>query len=121
MLSIEIAKKLKDAGLVWEPAFGDLFYCQDDDRWEKSVLAEQDTQEATHQIHECIADWVFAPRLEQLLAAIEKRGYKVESMQDACYIFHPQKSSRWQEFLAENRIEAAAQALLWVLERRTAE
>ena len=122
MLSFEMAKKLKDAGLKWDPKLRDPFYYREDDDWERDVLNKQDMQEATHQIYEYIADWVFAPRLDQLLAYMEEQGYKVESTQDACYIFHPEKSPRWREFLAENRINAAAEALLWILnERGTAE
>ena len=75
MLSIELAKKLKDAGLPWEPALGDLFYWDDYDHWERDVLKEHDIQEATSGISECTADWIFAPRLEQLLNAIDKCGY----------------------------------------------
>ncbi len=119
MLSIEIAKKLKDAGLKWDPKLRDPFYYREDDDWEMDVLNKQDMQEATSEVDEYIADWVFAPRLDQTLAYMEEQGYKVESTQDTCYIFHPEKSSYWREFLAENRINAAAEALLYILEGRT--
>lgn len=120
MLDLGLSKKLKDAGLAWEPALGDLFYYQVGDHWEKDVLAEHDIKEATHQI---IADWIFVPRLDQLIIYMEERGYRVESKQDACYIFHPNKPHIcpwWQKFPAENRTNAAGEALLWILQQEQA-
>lgn len=96
MLSIETAKKLKDAGLVWNPDIGDIFFIEE--------------------------EWLFAPRLDQLLAEIEKRGYgwKLEK-------FHAYNLRRMQIykindllgcFEADSPEEAAAQALLWILEQK---
>lgn len=128
MLSIELSRKLKDAGIVWEPAFGDLFYWQDYDHWEKDVLAEQDTKEATSGIAECTADWIFAPRLDQLLAKIEAQGWFVVlsyafgaegnvTHRVDVYKYKPSyKTARLENKESE---EAAAQALLWIYERGT--
>mgnify|MGYP000946300070 CR=1 FL=1 len=169
MVSLETARKLKEAGLKWEPQIGDYFAIADDgeelrESWDIAPTNVY-VVSGEHQIVDelggrmvffggglcvrgagcranethcycmnkkgfnpdikvfSVASWekkLFLPRLDQLIASMEDRGYRVESMQDACYIFHPQKSSRWQEFLAENRIEAAAQALIWILEQEQA-
>ena len=65
----------------------------------------------------------FAPRLEQLLAEIEKRGYLWElSIDDvdkppyALYLTTPTRNKKW--FTAESAEEATAQALLWILNQK---
>ena len=122
MLSLEMARKLKDAGLKWEPQQGDFFnwrestYLFDKYSYQKRVLSEEKVS-------------VWLPRLDQLLAEIEKRGYRVVSGAQhgelgkyTCTIYgHPLwNPSRAEYFTSNTREEAAAQALLWILEQEEA-
>lgn len=86
MLSLELAEKLSKAGLAWEQKFGDIIW---DWHEEDYVVIDQG---------KCIDPWyaVWLPRLDQLLAEIEKRGYGY--------------------FDGDSLEEAARQALLWILE-----
>jgi hypothetical protein len=75
MISLELAKKLKDAGLRWEPQMGDFMYNNDIidclDFADMSFAAGY--EDLTHQ-----GDVGFIPRLDQLLAEIEKRGWETD-------------------------------------------
>jgi len=79
MVSLELAKKLKDAGLVWEPKEGDRLYYDD-----KLELLNKENLESARRLHNLTARHqeyqdmapVFAPSLSQLLAEIEGRGYR---------------------------------------------
>lgn len=74
MLSLETARELKEAGLEWEPQFGDFYYT-----YHNALAVAEKT-------YPCGNEWVtirheimtFAPRLDQLLAEIERRGYGYE-------------------------------------------
>ena len=141
MISLEIAKKLKEAGLKWEPKAGDWFYRKDGvrgfvtdanmgDWW---AVFPPDGKEVAFCIEE--ADrFIFAPRLDQLLAEIDTRGYCFEISNMAissskpretlysCKVF-PKKRAGVDDdddFVAydETLINAAASALLWILEGR---
>jgi hypothetical protein len=68
MLSLELARKLKDAGLVWEPKRGDWFQ---DGKWEFLFLDA--VKEETKENYKKNCTWL--PSLSQLLAEIEERGY----------------------------------------------
>lgn len=113
MISFETAKALKEAGLQWKPQIGDWFYTNHR-RYVHMVidLSELQVQE----------DYVFDPRLDQLLAEIDKRGYSWElSLDDvdvppyAICLVMPTRNRKW--FTADTPEEAAAQALLWILRK----
>ena len=118
-ISLDTARKLKDAGLKWEPETCDTYYWprkfnnpvqvmhRDFDLLQK----EQDTKGI-----------VWAPRLSQLLAEIERREYGF----NLCSGFRDGKAGcmLWQDGYGPVKIvradtweEAAANALLWILER----
>jgi hypothetical protein len=132
MISLELAKRLKDAGLWWEwPSSGDFIY---------NHMANR---------YGCVDEWIytkkevkkywedgrvdFAPRLDQLLGEIEKRGYEYE--QGVSYVTGgPMMPGRYKHgywceiwftkdlginhrITADTPEEAVAQALLWILER----
>lgn len=116
MISLELAKKLKEAGLEWEPQRGDWYYFGDDG--ELHLLRVATPRPVPEVVY-------FAPRLDQLLAEIEGRGYgwKLEK-------FHAYNLRRMQIykindllgcFEADSPEEAAAEALLWIYERRVKE
>lgn len=78
MLSLEMARKLKSAGLEWEPQIGDMLYWNSGiDGWTIDALNQCDIAEKCSATEECIdeGDWIFVPRLDQLLAEIEKQEY----------------------------------------------
>ena len=70
MISLELAKKLKDAGLEWEPKEGDYILYPDGEL--TSILTCGDV--AFEDLEGC----VFAPRLDQMLSEIEKRGWEID-------------------------------------------
>lgn len=84
MLSLELAKRLKELGLEWEPQRGDWYYNHHgyvsgttttlDLLNEVTVLIQSISRDyANRTVH-------FAPRLDQLLAEIEKRGWDIDLM-----------------------------------------
>ena len=80
MLSIEMAKKLKEAGLVWNPDIGDIFF-YDEDHWDSLSLNDVINGEFKGEILDYIEEeWLFAPRLDQLLMKIEKLGWDIDLM-----------------------------------------
>ena len=127
MLSLETAKRLKKAGLVWEPETCDTYY------WPRKfdnpvkvmhrdfdlLKKEQDTKGI-----------VWAPRFDQLLAEIERREYawiigRTERKYrghlyygELANIQNPEDSECYEQFFdADTPEQAAAEALLWILER----
>ena len=131
MLSLELVKRLKELGLEWEPQRGDWYYNHHgyvsgttttlDLLNEVTVLIQSISRDyANRTVH-------FAPRLDQLLAEIEKRGYAWElSVDEAdkppyaiCFFSTPREiGQKW--FTADSPEEAAAKALIWILEQEGA-
>ena len=125
MISLETAKKLKEAGLEWEPKFGDYYKIPvvfEDGMTEvmdiKQVMSYHKNPE---EWEESINSFVFIPRLDQLLAEIERLGWKYELRNDeagidyVCFVF----SEGYNEYAHANTpTNAAAEALLWIYERR---
>lgn len=126
MISLETSRKLKDAGLVWEPKEGDAVYkskkeiatlCQ------SCAMVHFDTFDAYLKRWKLNFDankkWYFAPRLDQLLAEIERQGYvwdaSLNPAQDqkyACWVVNKDVHyCAWGNFPDE----AAAAALLWIM------
>lgn len=122
MLSLETAKKLKDAGMQWEPNYADLYqliiegieniYCYDE-----SILA-------CLEINRYNPTWI--PRLDQLLAEIEKRGYNwnigsgefwPDKPKYCMGLFGEEGQYIKGQFYGDSPDESAAQALLWILEQ----
>jgi hypothetical protein len=132
MISLETAKALKDAGLKWKPQEGD--YCYYDDKLE---LQLGECLKATRKLHNLTAKQpeykelapIFAPSLSQLLQEIEKRGYLWDmsnlggefnvmlwDVRNGKEIEEDEKESYNDcETIVE---EAAAQALLWILNQK---
>lgn len=131
MISLELSKQLKSAGLEWRPKEGDFVY---DDFGGLGVIAREDEQfwflspsytRTTcigYDYHECEA---WAPRLDQLLTEIEARGYKeVYSGPGECTIYfaeEPYRKTFWADKHSDSREDAAAKALLWILKEATNE
>ena len=124
MLSLETAQRLKAAGLKWEPQEGDfLYYHTYGEGSELGVISDSDMGEHREESLDNIytGEWIFAPRLDQLLAEIEKRGWKHELYSHPefgkyhCVI---QKGGIRRLFDANSPEEAAAQALIWILAQK---
>lgn len=127
MLSLELAKRLKELGLRWEPQEGDfLYYHTYGEESKLGVINDSDMGENREESLDNIytGEWIFAPRLDQLLAEIEKRGYawKLEK-------FHAYNLRRMEIYKVNDLLgcfednspeEAAAQALIWILEQEGA-
>lgn len=128
MLSLETARKLKGAGLKWKPSIGDQY---------RELLYEKLTQiyDADPINEYRIKKSIWLPRLDQLLAEIEKRGYGYElTSYPASYFAElgdsfpiTYKLKLFDEVGLEKEFgdcanvfsseEAAAQALIWILEQ----
>jgi len=129
MISLETAKNLKIAGLEWAYEYGFPKDCV----YYKGKLHEVDGPGADNTFR--LAPWgnyvkqdyiAFAPRLDQLLAEIEKRWSdytlthtKHDSPQ---YKIALESVTNWEgwhkldgEFTADSPEEAAADALIWIL------
>ena len=125
---IEIFERLKDAGLVWEPKAKDVYW---DGRAEVVIFDVNKYNIIgnfvgnggiiTPRRKEFLDKMVFAPRLDQLLAEIERRGYWFSLARES--EGHNYSVMLWQAggrigiFYAATPEEAAAQALLWILEK----
>lgn len=130
MLSLELARKLKDVGLVWEPETGDGFrnvFMETDhfityrniDRF-KSITHIQEYAEKN--------DFVWLPSLSQLLAEIEGQQFSFAvfagPFKDGKYqIEICKRSDKYIDldvggkFPGDTPEDAAASALIWILER----
>jgi hypothetical protein len=111
VLSLELARKLKDLGLNWQPEVGDTYWRNEADTL--MLYCGADPAE----------DDVWIPRLDQLLTEIEKR------YTGSIHIWNPRDDrgkwaislgGRFKVFFADDIDNAAAQALLWLLEREAA-
>lgn len=122
MLSLELVKRLKELGLEWEPQRGDWYYNHHgyvsgttttlDLLNEVTVLIQSISRDyANRTVH-------FAPRLDQLLAEIEKRGYKWGLLYEGQ--ISVSKGTNYKTFDADSPEEAAAAALIWILEQEGA-
>ena len=78
MISLEMARRLKEAGLEWKPQIGDMFYWHNGKDWEIDALTSEDVNDNLDETRDFIDEgaWLLAPDLEQLLAKIRELGYK---------------------------------------------
>ena len=119
MLSVETARKLKEAGLKVEVKIGDSFYNLDQQLIE--TFYSDIVMQALYFLTDDACDRIiWLPRLDQLLAEIEKHCFWALIF-DECdrppYCL--QLSSFIDEyFIADSPEQAAAQALLWILEQK---
>lgn len=123
-VSVEMARKLKKAGLRWKPKIGD-FHLQDN---ETEIRICQYIPPNKEELAErCL--WL--PSLSDLLEWLEEWGYYSTLYVSVC---NGQKNCRCElhwvdtityeecgtidvDFVADSRVDAAAKAVLWVLEQ----
>ncbi len=141
MISLEKARALREAGLKWEPKPLDRFYYAGHSApyyvWyyntgdskvifkvPTTINGKWDGLNEDYKGERDINDCIFAPRLDQLLGEIERRGRRVNSEQQKDGYFTSifkqleQNGSYFFEHATDifpNREDAAADALLWIM------
>ena len=119
MISLETAKKLKEAGLEWEPQIGD---------WNHHYVFGIGIVTSESPPKVVGENFTFAPRLDQLLSEIEKQSgrYKYELTGSRVYPLSNNLKPKYRitiqtdrvlPFFADSPEEAAAEALIWILEQ----
>jgi len=126
VISLELAKKLKEAGLQWEPKEGD-YYCYPAGEFSGVFIFQKEANDTI--INELTQKFLdrrmWLPRLDQLLAEIEKRGYEW-SLHKLGTIYGIELCKSGNMFLRYARLadtskDAAGKALLWILEKEKEE
>ena len=118
MLSLNKAKELKSAGLVWYPEVGDMVYLWTVDQvvigcpTPSKVLLNRWTDPKP------TAECIFAPSLSQLLAEIEKRDELVQiaSRSGGGWLCGIGCGAKY--FFADTPEGATAAALIWLMENK---
>ena len=121
MISREMAEKLREV-VKWEPKEGDLL----DVFGAFSVWCSRcELADATPEEIELIKEYVWLPRLDQLLEMIEAEGYRVDIITNEhieykyeCDIYGADAK---KYFSADTREDACALALLWIKEGKHGE
>lgn len=128
MLSLDTANKLKEAGLPWELKEGDFVYYHTYGKEEVAlgVISDSDMGERKEESLDNIytGEWIIAPRLDQLLAEIEGRGYiwKLRNRSDNHYFIELLRHNgkgfvQCYHEETDSPDEAAAAARIWILEQ----
>ena len=137
MISLELAEKLKNAGLIWKPQKGDNVFLKNlINEWKTEQIVSRVFPHTVQmngwgQLHtRQFKDCLFRPRLDQLLAEIERQGYWYKQgnaipipscpYKYYCEIWQTNKSGEelcYHEFAENSPEEAVGQALLWILEQ----
>lgn len=117
MISLETAKKLKEVGLEWEPKLFDVyaFTYLTNPPLVSCLWDETSLQEAKHPINRDRTVWL--PRLDQLLAEIEWRGYWWVLNRGKIIVGKGGIDGERETFYADTSEDAAGKALGWILER----
>ena len=132
MLSLELAEKLKSLGLAWEPKNNDAIFLKHDfygDMFSTVVSSKNNTIYHTsnfigyHWDDIDIITWL--PLLDQLLVEIQKHvdelSLDLENKKRnewVCTIgIYTEYGTSVNEYLANSPEDAAAQALLWLIEQ----
>lgn len=113
MISLEMARKLKEAGLEWEPKKGDWYWVFGTNSIDLITIDRNDI------VPKSI---IFLPSLDQLLAEIEKCAYEwcLEQARDKYRLSLWFDQACVYEFRADTPEDAAAEALLWILSQKEA-
>ena len=126
MISLELARKLKEAGLIWEPQMYDFFTMI---IFEKPIIICVTDKWTLDSVRKEVLEFkgerrLFLPRLDQLLAEIEKLGYhdfylsRAEEGWHIC-LWLPGNENLYPDLETDyydTPTDAAASALLWILE-----
>jgi hypothetical protein len=133
-MKLETAQKLKDAGLPWMPELLDTYvFTKFEESGELSVCIPK-TYENVNNLNGLLlidaedeTGLLWLPRLDQLLEEIEARGYTWSLEKENAEYVHGKycfsicntngHKPKWNDFHADSPEEAAAAALLWILEQ----
>lgn len=126
LLSLEKARELAKV-LPWEPKVGDMVYLWNVEQLVVGCPAPSKVSLNRWTDPKPTANCIFAPRLDQLLAEIERHGWNADSvtLRDGgygCDIYWLSATvhTKYETFTGESREDAAAVALLWILEKEHA-
>ena len=122
MISLEKAKELKEAGLLWEPCFGEWVHVDGEN---KMIVHVCEGEFGDYKDIRCLSPFtgiakglrdlecVWLPSLSQLLTEIEKRGcsYQIDGKNSPS----DNDGMSIKLFKAESPEDAAADALIWLL------
>lgn len=118
MITLDTARKLKDAGLVWRLERGDMFHSEDADG---IYVADGDRMMD-------LEEDIWLPRLDQILAEIEGRGHVWDVfpvvidgkvvITYACEVASMATMDSFKAFGADTPEEATGMGLLWILENK---
>lgn len=114
MISLETAKALKDAGLKWEPEYGDWYHVE---RLgvNPQIVAIRDFNHTLIFNGADLCTWL--PRLDQLLAEIEKRNHDYRlSFSHGLYTIKQWGRYGSVDIPGKSPEESVAKALLRILE-----
>jgi hypothetical protein len=120
MIALELARKLKDAGLVWEPKEMDFYILYGDDEQFFEVIDSTTRLLNIKQLLRVGHPILWLPSLSQLLAEIEGRGHAwdlwVEKQEEVSkYWLELEDRSRTKYFEGAEPEEATGLGLLWIL------
>lgn len=118
MISVDKARQLKESGLLWDIKYGDFYW--DDKYGEVGIVSILNDGIKREYIRRTYLIWL--PRLDQLLDEIEQRNYlwlvhNNDSSNEICVVIYPPYPSNCIRFRADTPEDAAAKALLWILQR----
>lgn len=121
-ISLDTARKLKDAGLMWEPKENNLVVALDSDGRELAFMVVPPNIVYVNKERN-----LWLPHLSQLLAEIEQRGWEWGLSGDflgvRVHVTPRDVDGNWVQgtaqgcYIADTPEEAAGKALLWILER----
>ncbi len=108
MISLDLARRLHAAGLAWSPASGDRFWLPERDL-DRTVFTVSDM---VVEVHEAV--WL--PRLDELLEALGTRFLSLAARSGG-QVVRAQVGHRQEEYVDVGATDAAARAVLGVLQR----
>ena len=128
MISLELAKKLKDAGLEWGMKKGDAYANS-----LNNIFYYSNEFNFAHSLGDSSLNSIWLPSLSQLLTEVERRGWawSINMIEEEMVPYHVSADSKYEFNLAPKETpyilefstlstfpeEVAGQALLWILER----
>ncbi|MHB8122604.1 MAG: hypothetical protein ACYDG4_10665 [Desulfuromonadaceae bacterium] len=120
MITLELAQKLKAAGLKWEPKKFDLYNTEFIDRSSGIFSAWCDGQNL---VSATGTKFIWLPSLSQLIVEIKRRGYSYNlydnypADEHRCRLTNRESDTCAGKWSGGTPEDAAASALLWILER----
>jgi hypothetical protein len=126
MIDQELAERLKAAGLVWNPTYGDEYIVPDE--YNQGEFSHETITIFEEIVHADRENGIWLQRLDQLLEEIEQRGYypeinKEEDGKYRCILYGFNPVGYFYEMFSSEVIgntweEAAGKELLWIIKEQ---